>query len=58
MTRLISINVIVDEIVVSECYPFNALFVFETTAEFCEPDPVWTKGENISRLPERIILWN
>jgi hypothetical protein len=46
------------EIVLSECYPFNALFVFETTVEFCVAGPVWTEGENISRLPERIILWN
>jgi len=58
MTRLISRNFFVNEIVVSECFPFNALFVFEATAEFCVAGPVWTKGENISRLPERIVLWN
>jgi hypothetical protein len=58
MKRLISRNFFVNEIVVSECYPFIALFVFEATAEFCVPDPLCTKGENISSLPERMILWN
>jgi hypothetical protein len=56
MTRVISRNFFVNEIVVSECYPYNALFVFEATAEFCVAIPVWTKGETISRLPERIIF--
>jgi hypothetical protein len=52
MTRLIFRNCFVNEIDVSECYPFNGLFVVEATAGFCELDPVWTKRENISRLPE------